>query len=121
MVVRFGAEFVERRADLCRCVTAFGQPRREQIFLDVAVAAVVSPIADIAVVQLVAEEGDDPVLPSRVQADRWNSCGCNLGQHLGLHVPLKLFDGRREAPKTCLTGDGNGLVAFVQQHDYRFG
>ena len=62
VVIRFGAESVESRADLRRRVTALVQPCREQALFDVAVAVAVSPVADIAVVQLVAEQGDHPIL-----------------------------------------------------------
>ena len=62
MVAGFGAQFVESRADLRRRVTALGQPRHKQAFFNVAVAAAVGPVANISVAQLVAEEGDDPIL-----------------------------------------------------------
>ena len=63
MVVRLGAQLVERAADLRRrCSPALRQVVREQAFLDVAVAVAVGPVAEIAVAQLVAEERDDAVL-----------------------------------------------------------
>ena len=62
VVVRLGAQLVERRADLRRGVAALRQPGREQAFLDVAVAVAVGPVAEVAIAQLVAEQGDDAVL-----------------------------------------------------------
>src|SRR6185295_1888144 len=62
VVVRLGAELVEGGADLRRRVAAPGQPCREQLLLDVAVAVAVGPVTEIAVAQLVAEQGDDAVL-----------------------------------------------------------
>ena len=62
VVIRLGAESVESRTDLRRRVIALGQPCREQTLFDVAVAVAVSPVAGIAVVQLVAEQGDHPIL-----------------------------------------------------------
>ena len=47
VVVGFGAEFVESRVDLRWRVTALGQPCREQVLLDIAVVAAVSPVAQI--------------------------------------------------------------------------
>ena len=55
-------EQVEGAADLLRRVAALGQVGGEQAFLDVAVAGAVGPIAEIAVAEFVAEQGDDPVL-----------------------------------------------------------
>ena len=62
VVVRLGAQLVEGDADLRRRVAALGQPGREQPLLDVAVAVAVGPVAEVAVAQLVAEQGDDAVL-----------------------------------------------------------
>ena len=62
VVVRLGAQRIDRAADLRRAVAAFRQVGREQPFLDVAVAVAVGPVAEIAVVQFVAEQGDDAVL-----------------------------------------------------------
>ena len=62
VVVRLGAQLVQRDADLRRGVAAPGQPGGEQPFLDVAVAVAVGPVAEVAVAQLVAEQGDDAVL-----------------------------------------------------------
>ena len=50
------------RADLRRRVAALGQVGREQAFLDVAVAVAVGPVAEVAIAQFVAEQGDDAVL-----------------------------------------------------------
>ena len=62
VVVRLGAQLVEGHADLRRGVAALGQPGREQPFLDVAVAVAVGPVAEVAIAQFVAEQGDDAVL-----------------------------------------------------------
>ena len=62
MVIRLGSELVKGGADLRRRVAVLGQPCREQIFLDVAVAVAVCPVAEVAVFQLIAEQGDDTVL-----------------------------------------------------------
>ena len=62
VVVRFGAQLVEGHADLRRGVAALRQPGREQPFLDVAVAVAVGPVAEVAIAQFVAEQGDDAVL-----------------------------------------------------------
>ena len=62
VVVRLGAQLVQRDADLRRGVAALGQPGREQLLFDVAVAVAVGPVAEVAVAQLVAEQGDDAVL-----------------------------------------------------------
>ena len=70
MVVRLGAQLVEGHADLRRGVAALGQLGREQLFLDVAVAVAVGPVAEIAVAQLVAEQGDDAVLRGAFGFDR---------------------------------------------------
>ena len=43
-------------------VAAPGQVSGEQLFLDVAVAVAVGPVAEVAIAQLVAEQGDDAVL-----------------------------------------------------------
>ena len=57
----FGAQLVEREADLGRRVAAAGQPRCQEGFFDVAVVAVRS-VAKIAIAKLVAEESDDAIL-----------------------------------------------------------
>ncbi len=62
VVVRLGAQLVDGAADLRRGVAALGQVGREQPFLDVAVAVAVGPVAEVAIAQLVAEQGDDAVL-----------------------------------------------------------
>ena len=62
VVVRLGAQLVDGHVDLRRGVAAFGQVSREQPFLDVAVAVAVGPVAEVAVAQFVAEQGDDAVL-----------------------------------------------------------
>ena len=62
VIVRFGVQFVDGCADLLRAVAAAGQVGGEQTFFDVAVAVTVSPVAEVAVMEFVAEEGDDAVL-----------------------------------------------------------
>ena len=62
VVVGLGAQLVDGRADLRRGIAAFGQVIREQPFLDVAVAVAVGPVAEVAVAQFIAEQGDDAVL-----------------------------------------------------------
>ncbi len=62
VVVRLGAQLVEGRADLRRRVAALGQLGGEQVLLDVAVAVAVGPVAEVAVAQFIAEQGDDAVL-----------------------------------------------------------
>jgi hypothetical protein len=62
MVVRLGAQLVEGDASLRRSVAGFRQPRCEQTFLDVAVAVAVGPVAKVAIMKLVDEQGDDAFL-----------------------------------------------------------
>lgn len=63
VVVRLGAQPVQGHGDLGPGVAALAQPGREQTLIDSAVtAAAVGPIAQLAVAQLVAEQGDDAVL-----------------------------------------------------------
>ena len=52
-------------ADLRLEIAALCQPGREQAFLDVAVAVAVGPVAEIAIAQFVAEQGDDAILRRR--------------------------------------------------------
>jgi len=47
---------------LLRGVAIPGQVRAEQALFDVAVAVPIGPVAEIAVAEFIAEEGDDPVL-----------------------------------------------------------
>ena len=61
-VARLGTELVQGDADLLWRVAASFQPVGKQRLLDVAVAAAVAPVAQVAIVELVAEEGDDTVL-----------------------------------------------------------
>ena len=60
--VRLGAQLVERHADLLTGIAVSGKVVRQQTFLDVAVAVAVCPVAEIAIAQLIAEQGDDAVL-----------------------------------------------------------
>ena len=62
VVVGLGAQLVEGRANLSCGVATLRQVGREHPFLDVAVAVAVGPIAEVAIVQLIAEQGDDAVL-----------------------------------------------------------
>ena len=52
VVVRLGAQYVERPADLRRAVAALGQVGGEQAFFDVAVAVAVGPVAEVAIVEV---------------------------------------------------------------------
>lgn len=61
VVAGFGAQFVQRDRDLRLVMATPGEPRGEQIFVDVAVGAV-GPVAEEAVAEFVAEQGDDAVL-----------------------------------------------------------
>ena len=62
VAVRLSTELVEGDADLRGPIAALGQPCGEQALLDVVVAVAVGPVAEVAVAQLVAEQGDDAVL-----------------------------------------------------------
>lgn len=62
VVVCLGAQLVKGSADLSGRVAAFGQPRREQAFFDIAVAIAVGPIAQVSVVKFVAEQCNDAIL-----------------------------------------------------------
>ena len=62
VVVGFSAEAVEGGADLGGGVAAAAQVVGEVLFFDVAVANTVGPIAEVAVAEFIAEEGDDTVL-----------------------------------------------------------
>ena len=61
-VLGLGLEQVDRAADLLRRILALRQVLREQPLLDVAVAGAVAPVAEVAVAEFVAEQGDHPVL-----------------------------------------------------------
>ena len=61
MVVRLGAQFVSAmRSGPASSRAGSAIPR--QLLLDVAVAVAVTPVAQVAVAQLIAEQGDDAVL-----------------------------------------------------------
>ena len=77
MVIRFGPELMQSDADLCRRVAALGQPGREQMLFDIAVAVAGGPVAEIAVAQLVAEQGDDAVLGNAFALE-WRVIGHGL-------------------------------------------
>lgn len=61
-LVGCGVEFVEGLADLGGCVALVGEVVGEEAVFDVAVAVAVFPVAEVGVVEFVAEEGDDAVL-----------------------------------------------------------
>ena len=56
------AEIVDCFADMRRTVPAFAQVFREQGFFDVAVAFAVGPVAEVAIAEFIAKQGDDAVL-----------------------------------------------------------
>ncbi|KAF2990315.1 hypothetical protein MJC1_02710 [Methylocystis sp. MJC1] len=62
VIVGLGAQLVQRAADLRRCVTATGEKVVEEVFLDVAIARTVRPIAKIAITKLIAKELKNSVL-----------------------------------------------------------
>ena len=62
VVVRFGAQLVDGHADLRGVVAASRQVSGKDFSLNVAVAFAVAPIAEVAIAQFIAEQGDDAVL-----------------------------------------------------------
>ena len=62
VVIRLGTQFADGHADLRRGVAASRQPSVEDLFLNVAVALAVGPIAEVPTMQLIAEQGNDTVL-----------------------------------------------------------
>lgn len=62
VIIGLGAQLVERRADLSRGIAALRQPVGKDALIDIAVAGTVGPVAEIAVAQLLLEQGDDPFL-----------------------------------------------------------
>ena len=92
VVVRLGAQLVEGHADLRRGVAALGQVRGEQPLLDVAVAVAVGPVAEVAIAQLVAEQGDDSVLGGAFGfAD--SSLQFLLAKNLLFNITVKVIGG----------------------------
>ena len=62
VIVSLGAELVEGNPNLLSCVAALGQPGRKQTLLDVAVVFAVGPIPQVAIGELLAEQGNESVL-----------------------------------------------------------
>jgi len=62
VVVRLAAQLVDGDVDLLGAVAAPGQVLAKLRLFDVGVAVAVAPVAEVVVVQLVAEQGDDAVL-----------------------------------------------------------
>ena len=62
MIIRLGAQGIDRPPDLRRSVAAPGQVGGEQSCLNVAVAVAVGPIAQVAVAKLIAKESNDTLL-----------------------------------------------------------
>ena len=62
VVVCLSVQLVQGNADLRRGVAALRQINCEESFLDIAVALAVSPVAEVAVAKLIAEQGDNAVL-----------------------------------------------------------
>lgn len=79
MVVRLGAQLVQRHGNARRRVAATRQPIRQQRLLDIAVAVTVAPVNQIALTQFVEEERDDTIL------------GVALGLPDDAHVMLPLI------------------------------
>lgn len=76
-VVGLAAELVQRHGDLRGIQAPLGEPVRQQLLLDVAVAGSVGPGAKEATAEFVAEQGDDAVLGCSLRMRR---SGCFLAK-----------------------------------------
>jgi hypothetical protein len=94
---------VEGDTDLGRRVAAFRQPCREQALLDVAVAVAIAPVAEVAVAQLVAEQGDDTVLRGAFTISSYlEGTGTNL--RLPLNAPFSPAEFLTQYQNVALPG-----------------
>jgi len=64
VVIGLSAQSVKGTADLRRGTAVSGQEGHEQPFLDIVVAVPVRPVPEVAIAQLVPEQGNDPALRS---------------------------------------------------------
>jgi hypothetical protein len=102
VVVGLGVQLVQGDVDLPGAVAVPGQPGREQAFLDVAVAVAAGPVAQVAVLQLVAEQGNDAVLGGTFGladgAHMISSTAGNLVAATGQHVSSASRQGHKSPP-----------------------